>query len=51
MTQIIPILNKIQNSKTGNQKGELTVDPKQKVSYQFWPYTGSLTVEVGSLVF
>ncbi len=34
---IAPILGRIKNSKTGLQLGDLSVDPNQKVSYQFWP--------------
>ncbi len=47
---IIPILNKIQNSKTGKPLEELSVDPTQKVSYQFWPYINNIEPDLFLIV-
>jgi len=47
---IIPILNKIQNSKTCLQLEELIVDPTGKVSYQFWPYINNVEPDLFLIV-
>jgi len=47
---IIPILNKIQNSKTGKQIEVLSIDSNQKVSYQFWPYINNVEPDLFLIV-
>lgn len=39
---IIPILERIKNSKTGQRFAGLEIDPNQKVTYQFWPWINNI---------
>jgi len=39
---IIPILENIKNSKTGQQIEALSIDHQQEVSYQFWPWINNV---------
>ncbi|MDW7730425.1 MAG: hypothetical protein SCJ94_10555 [Bacillota bacterium] len=47
---IIPILNKIQNSKTGQPLEGLNLDLTLKVSYQFWPYINNVEPDLFLIV-